>query len=196
MDESPTFLDRDYIWGVVFSRQQGKCNSKGCAIYLQRAESTVLRLREGRGRPTVLEKQDNNLFPRPELVKLQKTKKSWFPFAGPHPEKYEILCRACHENLKPHRVNFKVHPDIFASWTKWKSTHKPDATLTSVILLAMDKLVNRDEWEDKETRDLVNLEAKAAQYDKVKQIIQQDIEDIAYEELNDRAGTNIDADLG
>ena len=39
------------------------------------------------------------------------------------------------------------------------------------------------------------IEAKAAQFDKLRQIIQQDIEDIAYEELNYRAGTNIDADL-
>lgn len=183
MDESDPAHDRHYIWGVVHNRQQGKCNSKECAIYLQQAESTVLRLREGRGRPTVFNGEGefaNHVQPN---------------IFSSISEKYEILCGACHENMKPHRVNFKVHPDIFASWTGWKNTHKPDATLTSVILLAMDKLVNRDEWANQETWERQKTEAKAAQYDRLVQIIEQNIEDIAYEELNDRAGTNIDADL-
>ena len=59
----------------------------------------------------------------------------------------------------------------------------------------MDKLVNRDEWANQETWERQKTEAKAAQYDRLVQIIEQNIEDIAYEELNDRAGTNIDADL-
>lgn len=177
-----TSESQSYIWGVVANRQQGKCNSKGCTIFLQQAAATVLRLREGRGRPTMF--TDVVGFDPIEVLN-----------SDIDTDNYEILCHACHENIKPHRVNFKVHPDIFASWTEWKSTHKPDATLTSVILLAMDKLVNRDEWTNHETWYEQILEAKAAQYDKLKQIIQQDIEDIAYEELNDRAGTNIDADL-
>lgn len=177
---------QSYIWGVVANRQQGKCNSKGCNIFFMQASATVLRLREGRGRPT--------LFTEEPYIDIQ-TKKLLTLTPDKDTENYEILCRACHENIKPHRVNFKVHPDIFDSWTKWKSTNKPDATLTSVILLAMDKLVNRDDWEIHETWNQQILEAKAEQYDRIVQITEQNIEEIAYEEGTGAAGTNIDADL-
>lgn len=178
--------DRNYIWGVVINRQEGKCNSKECGIHIQRAKASVLRLREGRGRPIY----SNNLpmgggnveHLLPRLLNLDV-------------DKYEILCTKCHENIKPHRVNFKVHPDIYADWLRWKNNHRSDTTLTSVLLEAMDRLVNRDEWNNKETWDYQVMEAKAAQYDKIAQITQQDIDNIAYDELNSNVGIDVDADL-
>ena len=183
--------NRNYIWGVVINRQEGKCNSKECGIHISQAKASVLRLREGRGRPAY----SNNL-----RITTKSHVDHLVPAAFPRlknldVDKYEILCKKCHENIKPHRVNFKVHPDIYEDWLGWKNNHRPDATLTSVLLEAMDRLVNRDEWTNKETWDYQVMETKAAQYDKIAQITQQNIDNIAYDELNSNVGMGVDADL-
>ena len=179
--------DRNYIWGVVINRQLGKCNSKECGIYISQAKASVLRLREGRGRPAY----SNNL----DIDGSRAGHLEFLRLNSDVVDKYEILCSKCHENIKPHRVNFKVHPDIYADWLSWKNNHRPDATLTSVLLEAMDRLVNRDQWTNKETWDYHVMEVKAAQYDKIAQITQQNIDNIAHDELNSNVGMGVDADL-
>lgn len=182
-----------YIWGVVINRQEGKCNSKECGVYISQAKNSVLRLREGRGRPA---SSSSIEIDRSRHENSTTPENTFFELMNLETDKYEILCETCHKNIKPHRVNFKVHPDIYQDWLNWKNDHRPDATLTSVLLEAMDRLVNRDEWTSQETWDYHLMEAKAVQFDKIAQLTNiKQIEQIARDELNGDVSKVVDADL-